>query len=110
MPAANIVRENYKKERKRYTNQQRHLCLKEIEGMMDADITYIRDQSNKLRLIKDVAATRTKLGYNYSSKHIVLLQFAEEALQVLKDVVFDSWGGTKEIWQAHGQRQDQRCL
>ena len=39
--------------------------------------------------MKDVTATRTKLRDNFSSKHIVSLHFAEEAIQVSKNVVFE---------------------
>ena len=46
--AANMAREQYKKELKRYMDRQHHLCLKEMEGFVDVDVTYIGDQSTKL--------------------------------------------------------------
>ncbi len=36
--AATMAREQYVKERKRYTDQQRHLRMKETEGWIDANI------------------------------------------------------------------------
>ena len=39
--------------------------------------------------MKDVTANRTKLGDNFSSKHIVSLHFAEEAIHGPKNVVFE---------------------
>ena len=39
--------------------------------------------------MKDVTAACTKLDDNFSSKHIASLHFAEEAIQVSKNVVFE---------------------
>jgi hypothetical protein len=49
--AANMAREQYKKDRKCYTDRQWHLRMKEMGGMVDADITYHEDQSTKLRMM-----------------------------------------------------------
>ena len=57
-----------------YTNRQHHLCQNEMEGLIDVDITYIGDPSTNLQLMKDVAENRTKLGDNFSTKHIVVCQ------------------------------------
>ena len=85
--AANMAQEQYVKERKHYTDRQRHLRMKQTEGVIDSDIVYHGDQSKKLRMMKDVTAKRTNLDDNFISKHIVSLRFAEEAIQVLKNVV-----------------------
>ncbi len=63
--------------------------MKETEGLVDADVIYHGNQSTKLRMMKDVSAMHTKLGDNFSSNHIASLRFAEEAIQVSKNVVFE---------------------
>ena len=68
--AANMAREQYKKEQKRYTDHQRHLCMKEIEGLVDANIIYHGNQSTKLRMTKDVTAMCTKLGVQQQAYHV----------------------------------------
>ena len=82
-----MAREQYVKERKHYTDRQRHLHMKQTEGLIDSDIVYHGDQSTKLRMMKDVTAKRTNLDDNFISKHIVSLHFAEEVIEVSKNVV-----------------------
>ncbi len=88
--AAAFAMEHYQKERKAFTDHERHHRLKELEDKYDLSIGYTGCVSNKLQLMTEVAADRVVVGQNFPIKKIVSLQFAEEAVQVSKHVVFGS--------------------
>lgn len=52
--------------------------------------------------MKDVVANLTKLGDNFSSKHIVCLHFAEEAIHASKNVVFRKSGWLGNVCKCSG--------
>jgi hypothetical protein len=86
--AAAFAMEHYQKERMAFTDREHRHHLKELEDNYDLSIEYTGCVSNKLRLMTEVAADRVVAGQNFLTKKIVSLQFAEEAVQVSKHVVF----------------------
>ncbi len=86
--------EKYQKEQKAYTGCQCRLRLKASEDFVDSSIIYTGCVVNTLRLMVDVAADRLQLGQNFPNKKTVSLRFAEEAIQVSKNMVFGSSDST----------------
>ncbi len=93
--AAALAMEQYQKECKAFTDCKRRRCLKESEDYYDVYIKYTGCVLNKLQLMTEVAADHVLVGQNFPTKKIVSLQFAEEAIQVSKHVVFGSSDATK---------------
>jgi hypothetical protein len=86
--AAAFAMEHYQKERMAFTDREHRHRLKELEDNYDLSIEYTGCVSNKLQLMTEVAVDRVVVGQNFPTKKIVSLQFAEEAIQASKHVVF----------------------
>jgi hypothetical protein len=68
--------------------------LKESEDFVDASIVYPGYIVKTLHLMVSVAADCLQLWQNFPNKKTVSLRFAEEAIQVSKNIVFRSVNNT----------------